>query len=112
MVGMILINVRFRPKAEFVEDFRTLVEPFTAASRAEPGNLFFDWFRSTDDPGEYILVEAFLDDAAEPHVNSDHFRRAQEDFPKWLAETPRIINTLIEGETEWDEMAEFEVPAS
>ncbi|STC70003.1 putative quinol monooxygenase [Corynebacterium pilosum] len=106
---MILINVRFRPLPEHVEDFREKVADFTEASRAEDGCLFFDWFRNTDDPNEYILVEGFKDDAAEAHVNSEHFKAAQELFPTLLTETPQIINTLIEGKTEWDEMAEFQV---
>lgn len=106
---MILINVRFRPLAENTENFRELVNDFTEASRAEEGNLFFEWYRSTDDPREYILVEGFKDDAAEAHVTSDHFKAAQELFPQILEETPQIINTLIEGKTEWDAMAEFQV---
>lgn len=106
---MILINVRFRPLAENTENFRELVNDFTEASRAEEGNLFFEWYRSTDDPREYILVEGFKDDAAEAHVTSDHFKAAQELFPQILEETPQIINTLIEGKTEWDQMAEFKV---
>ncbi len=106
---MILINVRFKPLPEYVENFRQEVEEFTAATRAEQGCLSFDWFRGTDDPNEYILVEAFKDDAAEAHVNSDHFKKATELFPKILKETPQIINTLIEGKTEWDRMAEFSV---
>lgn len=106
---MILINVRFKPLAENVENFRELVDDFTRATRAEEGCIFFDWYRSEEDPNEYLLIEAFHDDAAEAHVNSDHFRAAQELFPKILKETPTIINTLIEGKTEWDEMAEFQV---
>ncbi|WP_342319332.1 putative quinol monooxygenase [Corynebacterium mayonis] len=106
---MILINVKFTPKAEHVENFRTLVDAFTQATRAEEGCLFFEWFRSTDNPAEYILVEGFNDDAAEAHVNSEHFKQATEMFPTILQKTPEIINTLIEGKTEWDEMAEFKV---
>ncbi|MDK6258831.1 MULTISPECIES: putative quinol monooxygenase [Corynebacterium] len=106
---MILINVKFRPKPEYVENFREKVADFTDASRAEEGNIFFDWFRNTDDPEEYILIEAFHDDAAEAHVGSDHFKAAQELFPQLLTRTPEIINTLIEGKTEWDAMAEFKV---
>lgn len=106
---MILINVRFKPLPENTENFRELVADFTDASRAEAGCLFFEWYRSTDKPGEYILVEAFQDDAAEAHVTSDHFKAAQELFPQILSETPQIINTLIEGKTQWDTMAEFQV---
>ena len=106
---MILINVRFKPLPEYVETFRQEVEEFTNATRAEPGCIFFDWYRSEENKDEYLLIEAFHDDAAEAHVNSDHFRAAQELFPKILKETPTIINTLIEGKTEWDTMAEFKV---
>lgn len=106
---MILINVRFNVQPEHADTFRETVAPFTDATRAEDGCLFFDWFRSTDDPNEYILVEGFKDDAAEAHVNSDHFKKACELFPTVLVETPQIINTLIEGKTEWDRMAEFSV---
>ena len=106
---MILINVKFLPKPEHVENFRQLVDEFTQATRAEDACLFFDWYRSEDNPGEYILVEGFRDDGAEHHVNSQHFKDAAELFPTILTETPRIINTLIEGKTEWDEMAEFQV---
>ena len=109
MNPMILINVRFKPLPEYVENFRELVAEFTTATRAEPGCIFFDWSRNTDDPSEYILIEAFEDDAAEAHVSSDHFRAATEMFPQVLSETPQIINTLIEGRTDWDRMAEFQV---
>ncbi|KGM19070.1 putative quinol monooxygenase [Corynebacterium auriscanis] len=106
---MILINVRFKPLAEHVENFREVVAEFTEATRKEDGCLFFDWFRNTDNPDEYILIEGFQDDAAEAHVNSDHFKKATEMFPKVLKETPQIINTTLEGKTEWDRMAEFQV---
>lgn len=106
---MILINVRFRPLPEYVDTFRDLVAEFTEKTRAEEGNIFFDWSINTDDPAEFILIEAFADGAAEAHVNSEHFKAACEQFPKILSETPQIINTLIEGKTEWDRMAEFAV---
>lgn len=106
---MIFIAVKFRPLPEYTDNFREVVAEFTEATRQEPGCIFFDWSRNTDDPGEYILLEAFHDDAAEAHVNSEHFRAATELFPTVLTETPEIINTLIEGKTEWDRMAEFQV---
>lgn len=106
---MILINVKFQPKPEYADSFLDKVADFTEASRAEDGNIFFDWYRSTENEGEYLLIEAFQDDAADAHVNSDHFKAATDLFPTILAKTPQIINTLIEGKTEWDEMAEFRV---
>lgn len=106
---MIFIVVKFPVKPEYADEWMTHVADFTAATRAEPGNKWFEWSRSVEDPNEYVLVEAFDDDAAEAHVNSDHFKAATELFPTVLAETPKIINTLIEGKTDWDRMAEFQV---
>lgn len=107
--GMILINVKFKVRPEYAETFRDEAAEFTNATRAEPSCLFYEWYRSTDRPDEYVLVEGFQDDAAEAHVNSEHFKKATELFPTLLVETPTIINTLIPGKTEWDEMAEFKV---
>lgn len=106
---MILINVKFQPLPEHVENFRELVADFTTASRAEEGNLFFEWYRSEENPEEYLLLEAFKDDAAEAHVTSPHFIAAQEYIPTLLKRTPQVINTLIDGATEWDELVEFRV---
>ena len=56
-----------------------------------------------------MLVEAFEDGGAEAHVNSDHFKRAMQDMPQALAETPHIINTTIEGANDWSRMGELTV---
>ncbi len=106
---MILIVVKFKTKPEWSERWLDLVGEFTTATRAEPGNLWFDWSRSVDDPDEFVLVEAFRDDGAEAHVTSDHFRRALQTMPEALAEVPRIINVSIEGATDWSRMAELTV---
>ena len=106
---MILIVVKFTTRPEWSDRFLDLVHDFTAATRAEPGNLWFDWSRSVDDPAEFVLVEAFHDDGAGPHVNSDHFKAAMRALPQALAETPRIINVTIEGATDWSRMSELAV---
>jgi len=106
---MYFIVVKFQTKPEWTDRWADLVADFTAATRAEPGNLWFDWSRSVDDPNEWVLVEAFEDDGAGPHVQSDHFRSAIEQLPQALVETPRIINTTIEGARDWSRMAEMQV---
>ena len=71
---MILINVRFTVKPDRADDWLDFARPFTEATRAEPGNLWFDWYRSVDDPTEFFLCEAFREgDAPGEHVGSDHF---------------------------------------
>lgn len=105
---MIFICVRWKVKPEYADQWVELSRPFTEASRAEQGNLFFDWSRSVEDPNEYVLVEAFKDDAAEAHVTSDHFKAAQADLPQYVRETPRVRNMQIPGE-HWDRLGEFKV---
>ena len=105
---MIFIVVKFKVKPEWAERWPALVADFTEATRQEPGNLWFDWSRSLDDPNEYVLVEAFKDDAAGDHVNSDHFKKAMADMPQALLETPRIISRQLEGEG-WDLMGELTI---
>ena len=71
---MIFIVVKFKPKPEYVDTFPDKVADFTADTRNEPGNMWFEWSRSLDDPSEYVLVEGFRDgDAGKEHVTSAHF---------------------------------------
>src|SRR5689334_25402451 len=105
---MIFITAKFRVRPEDADAWPSISEAFTEATRAEPGNLWFDWSRSLDDPNEYVLLEAFQDDAAAAHVQSDHFKQAQADLPPYLQETPRIVNTVLEG-TDWSELGEMAV---
>lgn len=105
---MILIIVKWTIKDEYADRWPELSRAFTEATRAEPGNKWFDWSRSLDDPTTYVLVEAFDDDAAEAHVTSDHFRTAQKELPQYLNGTPAIINTVVDQD-EWSKLGEFEV---
>lgn len=105
---MIFICVKWRIKPEYADQWPELSREFTEATRAEDGNLFFDWSRSVEDPETYVLIEAFKDDAAEAHVTSDHFKKAQAELPQHVQETPLIRNVQMEGDG-WDRLGEFEV---
>jgi quinol monooxygenase YgiN len=106
---MIFITAKFRVKPEDADRWPEITRSFTQATRAEPGCLWFDWSRSLDDPHEYVLVEAFADDvAAGAHVQSDHFKGAQQELPPHLAETPRIVNFTVPG-TDWSQLGELKV---
>src|SRR4051794_4551352 len=103
---MILINVKWTVKPEYADRWPSLVKEFTDAVRREPGNLFFEWARSLDDENTYVLVEAFADDAAEDHVNSDHFKKFVAEAPEYVATTPKIINVQDVPQNGWGEMGE------
>ncbi|MEU8965876.1 putative quinol monooxygenase [Streptomyces sp. NPDC048491] len=105
---MIFIAVRFTVRPEHADNWLTIVDDFTRATRAEPGNLFYDWSRSVDDPQQYTLLEAFADDAAgTAHVDSEHFRAGMEAMAGAIAVTPDIINVQVPGQT-WNKMAELQ----
>ncbi|MEU4793789.1 putative quinol monooxygenase [Micromonospora tulbaghiae] len=107
---MIFITAKFRVRPADADNWPQIAADFTAATRAEPGCLWFDWSRSLDDPTEYVLVEAFRDDeAGAAHVQSEHFREAQRTLPPHLAETPRIVNVTV-PQQDWSRLGEMAVP--
>ncbi|TGZ18149.1 antibiotic biosynthesis monooxygenase [Streptomyces sp. S816] len=106
---MIFIVVKFPVKPEHTEAWPQHVEAFTRATRAEPGNLWFEWSRSLEDPDTYVLVEAFRDGTGEAHVHSDHFRAGLEAMRPLLRRTPDIVSTTIEGADAWNAMGELSI---
>lgn len=105
---MILIVVKFPIKPEYADRWPEISAEFTEATLAEDGNKFFEWSRSVNEPNTYVLVEGFEDDGAGPHVQSDHFKKLQEEFPQYLTATPKIISRQIDG-NDWDDMGELQV---
>jgi quinol monooxygenase YgiN len=102
------IVVKFQTRPEWTDRWMDLVQQFTESTRAEPGNLWFEWSRSLDDEHTFVLVEAFTDDGAGPHVNSEHFAQAMKDLPQALASTPQIVSRQVEGQG-WDRMGELSI---
>ncbi|GAA1178746.1 MULTISPECIES: putative quinol monooxygenase [Nesterenkonia] len=108
---MIFIVVKFQVKPELADQWPEITREFTEATRAEPGNKWYEWSRSLEDPNEYVLVEAFDDDAAAAHVTSEHFQKATAQgspMHQALVSTPKIISRKIDGD-DWDEMGEMTV---
>jgi quinol monooxygenase YgiN len=106
---MILIVVKHPVRPEFAEDWQSLVAPFTEATRAETGNISFEWCRSLDDPNLYVLIEAFRDgEAGRAHVESEHFQAAIAQMPKWLSAVPEIVH-VDTGTDGWSRMSEPQI---
>jgi quinol monooxygenase YgiN len=104
---MIFIVVKFTIRSDRSDDWLTLIEDFTQATRQEPGNIFFEWSRSVDTPHQFVLVEAFEShQAGEAHVNSDHFKTAMAWIPDVISKTPEIINVEVPGDG-WAQMGEL-----
>lgn len=107
---MIFIVVKFTTLPEHRDAWLSQVDAFTRSTRAEPGNLWFEWSRSVENPDQFVLIEAFRDgEAGGAHVRSAHFTAAMEVMGDLLAKTPEIISTEIPGNG-WSEMGEVTVP--
>jgi quinol monooxygenase YgiN len=107
---MIFIVVKYAVKPEAAEQWIDTTREFTEATRAEPGNLWFDWYRSPSDPNEYVLVEAFRDPVAgTAHVSSPHFAAGLQTMRPLLVKTPSIVSQNLEGVDGWVEMGELKI---
>ncbi|MGH3982006.1 MAG: putative quinol monooxygenase [Pseudonocardiaceae bacterium] len=108
---MIFIVVKFTIRPDKADEWPSLVDEFTQATRGEKGNVFFEWSRSLDTPNQFVLAEAFADGTAgEAHVNSNHFKKAMAWMPEVIVKKPEIINVEVPGDG-WGQMAEL-TPAS
>mgnify|MGYP001020650639 CR=1 FL=1 len=105
---MIFICVKWTVKPEHAEVWPELTRAFTEATRAEPGNIFFEWSRSLEEEHTYVLVEGFEDDAAEAHVSSDHFAAGLEAMRPLLVSTPQIISHQVPVDG-WGPMGELQI---
>jgi quinol monooxygenase YgiN len=106
---MIFITAKFPVRPEHADNWPEISGPFTRATRGEPGCLWFEWSRSLADPNEYVLVEAFRDgEAGAAHVQSEHFKSAQQTLPGYLAATPKIVNFSV-PQDDWSELGEMAV---
>ncbi|MBA2639660.1 MAG: antibiotic biosynthesis monooxygenase [Nocardioidaceae bacterium] len=108
---MIIITAKFQILPDDADSWPDIAADFTRATRAEAGCLWFDWSRDVEDPTTYVLIEAFRDDeAGAAHVQSEHFKQAQQSLPPHLAATPRIVNATV-PQDDWSLLGELAVPA-
>lgn len=99
---MIHMVVKLEVRPEHVDGFLDLVGDYTSSTRAEEGNLWFEWSRSVEDPHEFVLVEAYRDGTYEAHTTSGHFATGLETIQSVLASAPKIISCQVEGE-DWEQ---------
>jgi len=105
---MIFIVVKFTVRHDRADSWMSVVEAFTTATRAEPGNIFFEWSRSVDNPDVFVLVEAFADGAAgAAHVGSDHFKAGIASMEPEVTAVPEIVNVEV-PQSGWGRMAELQ----
>ena len=71
----VLLIARHTMKPECEATVLPLLEQLVDATRAEPGNLSFDAYRSIRDPASYVLLERYASrDALAAHRATEHFQ--------------------------------------
>ncbi len=80
--------VQFVPVEGKEQAMEQVLRRIVEQTRKEPGNVFYDLYRSTSPEGrpQYNLLERYVDDAAtEAHRASDHFRQYSIDIAPLIA---------------------------
>ena len=87
---MIVLNVTYKCKPDKREEFLKMImaEGIDAASRAEAGNIKYDYYRSVNDCDELLLVEKWQDaEALTMHGKQPHFARLGEIKAEFIKDT-------------------------
>ncbi len=87
---MIVLNVTYKCKPDMQEEFleRIFTEGIDVASRADDGNLKYDYYTPVDGSDELLLVEKWRDaEALAAHGRQPHLARLSELKQEYVTET-------------------------
>jgi quinol monooxygenase YgiN len=87
---MEILNVTYKCREGMREKFLEAIkaEGLDAASRAEAGNIKYDYYFAADSPDELFLLEKWADDEAVRSHNAEaHFKRLGELKADYVSET-------------------------
>ena len=87
---MIVLNVTYHCKPALREAFlkRIRSEGVDVASRAEAGNLKYDYYIPFEDSDDLLLVEKWADeDALKAHAETPHYAALKALKPQYVTET-------------------------
>ena len=87
---MIVLNVTYKCRPGMREAFLEAIraEGIDEASRAEAGNLKYDYYLPFDGGDELLLIEKWRDEAAlSAHTETPHYARLKELKPRFVTET-------------------------
>ncbi|GAB95462.1 quinol monooxygenase YgiN [Kineosphaera limosa] len=106
---MILIIVKFPIRSDRMEQWRELSDYYATSVNAEPGCEFFEFSESVLEPGTFVCIEGFRDDAAgKEHMAQQHVERFMSEMPDIVAAQPQIIYVDAEEVTGFAPMGEIQ----
>jgi (4S)-4-hydroxy-5-phosphonooxypentane-2,3-dione isomerase len=102
---MIVTCVYIHVRSEAVNSFIEATIENHNGSVKEPGNLRFDLIQQADDPGRFMLYEAYeSEESAAEHKNTPHYLKWRKEVEDFMAE-PRVgikYNIIEPGDkTKW-----------
>ena len=105
---MILINIKFPISPDKSAEWLELADSYAKAVRAEPGNRFFEFSCSLDDPNTYVCIEGFVDaEAGAEHMQQSHVQQFMNAAPDFVSARPQIIYVDAEEIAGFVEMGEI-----
>ena len=87
---MIVLNVTYKCKPDLRAEFldAILAEGIDVASRAEAGNLKYDYYIPFNDDGDLLLVEKWRDaEALAAHAETPHYAKLKALKPRFVTDT-------------------------
>ena len=84
---MIVTFVHVWVKPDRIDDFIAASTENHENSIQEPGNLRFDLAQEANDPGKFIIYEAYeSDEAAAAHKDTAHYLKWRDTVADWMAQ--------------------------
>ncbi len=84
---MLIVHVHVRVKPEFIQEFRQASIENARHSVQEPGIARFDVVQSTENPGHFVLVEAYrTPEAPARHKETAHYQTWKDTVASMMAE--------------------------
>lgn len=100
---MYIVSVTIFVKPEFADPFVAATLDNARNTRKEPGNVRFDVARCADDPGRFLLYEAYhtLEDF-KAHQQMPHYFRWRDAVTNWMAQPRQGVkhNAVFFGDAE------------
>ena len=71
---MFHVVATYGTKPGLTEDVLDLLKDMAAATRREPGNVSYEFYRGVEDPARIVILESYQDaDDFDRHRESEHF---------------------------------------
>jgi (4S)-4-hydroxy-5-phosphonooxypentane-2,3-dione isomerase len=102
---MIVTLVHVWVKEDFIDRFIDATIENHLCSVKEPGNLRFDILRDADNPGKFVLYEAYENEqAVAAHKITQHYFKWRDTVADWMAKPRQGIKHIVvhpTDESQW-----------